>query len=176
MAVRGRPAGGSKSPGVRTKTPASGRKKGTIDRFEMTDIMREHIWETYLALGDKQALLRWAEANFSTFLRECLARIMPAFPSPEPVVQITNQVTVNRENLSDWDVARRLAFALNQASIAIDGTCVITSQPEPVKPEAAPVPKPSPVTPTAETSLPPDIDVEQFGSAAEQGIKRRNLI
>lgn len=170
MATRGRPKGGSKSPG-------SGRQKGTPDKVVMTEKLRADLWQTYLQLGQQKFLLEYAKSDPDGFIKNCLSRLLPAFQSPprEPLVEI-NQV-VKIDQLSEFEIARRIAFALNKASHALDGTSVISSKTiaPPAPAPAEPTPLEYPLAEQAKAQADEALTRDNiYGSAAEQG--RRRLI
>ncbi|UVJ42857.1 hypothetical protein NVV94_20000 [Pseudomonas sp. LS1212] len=111
MATRGR------KPGT-PKVPGSGRKRGSLDKAARQLISGEvanDILSVYRALGGAAFLLDYAKAQPGSFIRDCLARLMP--PMPKEDVDVLNQnLTINASNLSDFEAARRVAFCLAKAA------------------------------------------------------------
>lgn len=94
-----------------------GRKVGSLDKQQrqvVNDKMANDILSVYKKLGGVKFLLSWAKDNPSEFMRQCWARLAPAFPKDGADVQVTNQ-SVNID-MSDpntaRDVACRLAYVL----------------------------------------------------------------
>ncbi|UVJ45078.1 hypothetical protein NVV94_05710 [Pseudomonas sp. LS1212] len=110
MAARGRPPGQVKS---------GGRVKGSLDKNQrqlITGEIANDILQTYKKLGGPKFLLKWATENPSEFIRQCLARLMPpmARDGDGDVVQVNTQVNID----SEFEAARRIAFALSKATYA----------------------------------------------------------
>lgn len=102
MTTRGRPPGQPKS---------GGRQVGAKNKVQVTEQMRGDILTVYAALGGVVFLLDWAQNNQTEFIKQCWARIAPPMPrdDPEPVNQ---SLTINASNMSDYEAAKRIAFAL----------------------------------------------------------------
>lgn len=120
------------------KTPGSGRKKGSLDLVErrlVTSEIANDILGCYLAMGGPKFLLEWAQQNKTEFVRQCLARLMPAFQKDDPDTQINIQNNYNQGGLTDFQVAQRIAFALRKGIEPVEA--------EPVKYDSAPSPQES---------------------------------
>lgn len=125
-----------------------GRKKGTLDkarRFQLTERMARDILATYRKLGGQEFLLKFAQENPKEFVQQCLGRLMPAPYKEDPDLQVNTQV--NLGNLSDFEVAQRIAFTLNkgvhaqeQAVLSPQESCRIEQAPEPVPEPIEPEP------------------------------------
>lgn len=140
MATRGRPPGSTKT---------GGRVKGkSIDRGErqlVTSQMAGDIMAVYEQLGGAEWLLKFAKANPKEFIQQGLSRLFPAAQrdADDPGVQVNTQVNIG----SDFDAARRIAFALAKATHeqeqqlppAIEAVRVTSSRPAPEpEPETSP--------------------------------------
>lgn len=146
-----------------------GRQKGTPNK--PVEITKEQINQCFQTLGGMRWLEKFANDFPESFVRLILVRILPALPAP-PVVEINNNQVVQVDKLSDFEIARRLAFCLAKAANE-QGLYDPVVQTKVIEP-------PAPAEPTTleypqASELPPDVDVEQYGSAAEQG-RRRKLI
>ena len=62
--------------------------------------------------------MKWAQQNENEFMRQCLSRLFPAFPKDDPDIQINQQF--NTSNLTDLEIAQRIAFALNKGVHSIE--------------------------------------------------------
>lgn len=109
----GRPPGGPKY---------GGRKKGSLDKNERLLINSEiahDILATYRKLGGPKFLLAWAQENPTEFIRQCWARLAPAFPKDGADIQVTSNTQFNIDSLgqpgmpAELEAARRIAFALS---------------------------------------------------------------
>lgn len=132
----------------------SGRRKGSLDKQQralITEQVAKDLLTVYRKLGGVKWLLEWAKANETEFIRQGLARLMPAFPRPEgdPDVQVNQQFNIDSGN--SIDIARRIAFALSMGADALgQGDAVIAERvpyvqlsPEPAEPVPAPAPDPA---------------------------------
>lgn len=174
MATVGRPKGSSVKYG--------GRQKGTPNKPDV-GISKEAIARCFKRLGGEKWLYDFALSSPEPFIRLVLVRILPPIPSPEPVIQINNQQVVKIDQLSEFEIARRLAFALNKASNALDGSSVITSKTEiiapgceavaaePVKPLEYPLAEQAKAQ--SDEALVRNTVDGTYGSAAEQGRRKR---
>lgn len=98
-----------------TRVKTGGRTRGSLDANErklLSSRYAKHIDQVYMKLGGPEFLLTWAQDNPSEFIKQCWARIAPAFMKDDPDIQINQQFNVN--NLSDKEIAARIAFALNK--------------------------------------------------------------
>ena len=107
MATRGRPPGQGKVPG-------SGRKKGSLSKGERQVISEKlafDVIKTYKRLGPDW-LFELAKTRPDLFLSQCLTRMLPPAFKEDPDVQFNQQVNIG---LSEFEAARRVAFALSKA-------------------------------------------------------------
>lgn len=98
-----------------------GRKKGTLDktrRFQLTERMARDILATYRKLGGQEFLLKFAKENPKEFVQQCLGRLMPAPYKEDPDVLIQQQF--NTSNLSDFEIAQRIAYTLNKGMHSLE--------------------------------------------------------
>lgn len=138
MATRGRPPGCTKT---------GGRVKGkSIDKGErqlVTSRMAGDIMAVYESLGGIEWLLKFAQANPKEFIQQGLSRMFPAPQrGDDPDVQVNTQVNIG--NMSDFEAAQRVAFALAKATYeqeqlppTIEAVRVTSSRPAP-EPEFSP--------------------------------------
>lgn len=94
------------------KQPGSGRRKGSLDKQQRALITGEiaaDILAVFKKLGGRRFLETWARNNETEFVRQCLARLMPAFPK-DPNDDAGPLVNINLGDTTD--VARRIAYAL----------------------------------------------------------------
>ena len=56
------------------KTPGSGRKKGTSNKFSLT--VKQAVTESFVNLGGVEAMTRWARGNQTEFYK-IFARLIP---------------------------------------------------------------------------------------------------
>jgi hypothetical protein len=108
---RGRPKGCAKT---------GGRTVGSLDRQARTLVTSEvagDILEVYRRLGGVDFLERWSRDNETAFINSCLSRLMPPAPKDDPDA-VTNNTQINIHNMTDIEVAMRVAFALNKGLIA----------------------------------------------------------
>lgn len=157
-------------PVKRSKTLAEGRKPGSGRPVGSKDVVLEQlriaITKTYEALGSEQYLLWFAENFPETFVTKVLTRIMPPVPK-EAEVQFNQQnLTVNSE-LSDFETARRIAFALNKATLAIDGTLAVDSCGSARSDAVKPAPPPPPLVFPPE--IPPDYADQELIRPTHEG-------
>jgi len=93
---------------------SGGRVKGSLDRSQrqvVTNELARDILDVYQGLGGVAFLLEWAKENKTEFVKQALARLMPAYAreGDAPVGGDTyNQFNV----LSDRDAAMRIAFIM----------------------------------------------------------------
>src|SRR3990167_6072648 len=96
------------------KPPGSGRRRGSIDREQrklLTNKLAGEIWTTFKRLG-KNWLFELAKEKPELFVSHFLSRLLPpALKDPEP--DSVNNLQVNIGNLSDREIATRIAFALS---------------------------------------------------------------
>ncbi|MFG0351913.1 hypothetical protein ACF8LD_12890 [Pseudomonas sp. zbq_5] len=59
-------------------------------------------------------MLSWASANRTVFYTQVLSRLFPAPQKDDPDVQVNTQVNIG--NMSDFEAAQRIAFALAKAT------------------------------------------------------------
>lgn len=104
MATRGRPPGQPKS---------GGRQVGAKNKVQITEQMRNDILTVYAAMGGVKFLLDWATNNQTEYVRQCLSRLMPA---PSRDEEQSTHTVVNVNDISDLEVARRIAFALTKGA------------------------------------------------------------
>jgi hypothetical protein len=125
MAGPGRPRGLPKT---------GGRVKNSIDREKrklLTDRMAADLMYCYETLGGREWLLTFARDQPAEFLRQGLSRLFPA-PQRDDADQISQSLTINAGDLSDFEAAKRIAFALAKAAHMLDDTVVRTIEPEPL--------------------------------------------
>lgn len=103
-----RPPGLPKTGGRVRGRPSLSREERNV----LTSEMAADILKTYKKMGGPRWLLKWAQQNENEFMRQCLARLLPAFPKEDPDIQINQQF--NSGSLSDFEVAQRIAFTLNK--------------------------------------------------------------
>lgn len=131
--ARGRPPGQPKT---------GGRLRKSLDKGERQLVSAElagSILTTFERLGGVDDMLSWAAANRTVFYTQVLSRL---FPAPQrgddhPDVQVNTQVNIG--NMSDFEAAQRIAFALakaayeqEQATPAIEAVRVTSARaPEP---------------------------------------------
>ncbi|MWV11170.1 hypothetical protein F3I62_03585 [Pseudomonas sp. R-28-1W-6] len=99
----GRPVGSVKT---------GGRRPGSLDRQQrqlITEQMAFDVLAVYRGLGGAMWLMEFAKANPGQFVQQCLSRLLPAAPKEDADVQV-NMLSVG--NISDFEIARRLAFVL----------------------------------------------------------------
>lgn len=153
-----------------SRTPGSiksgGRRRGSIDRAERQLVSNElahSILATFKGLGGTKGMIEWASKpeNQGTFYTQILARLYPAALKEDPDVLIQQQFN----GISDFDAARRIAFALSKAMDAQE----ITPQ------EACALERPEPRWPDPQTynNPPPSIGEDELkelaaASAAEE--------
>ena len=135
---------------------SGGRKPGSRNKAQVTEDMRKDILAVYRKLGGRKFLAKFAEENPAEFLKQCLSRVMPAPPKEdaEPTVVVNN-------NLTDLDVARRIAFVLFTAGKQLEENEPIEAKAEPTPapqeaatPLPAPAPMPAPPVPPIPRSYP----------------------
>ncbi|MCX2815996.1 MULTISPECIES: hypothetical protein [unclassified Pseudomonas] len=154
MATRGRPPGQPKT---------GGRLRKSLDKGERQLVSAElagSILTTFERLGGVDDMLSWAAANRTVFYTQVLSRLFPA-PQKEDHPDVQVNVQTNIGNMSDFEAAQRIAFALakaayeqEQATPAIEAVRVTSARaPEPV---IEPVPQPAPKIPAV--SAPPPVD------------------
>lgn len=103
----------ARPPGQSGLPKVGGRKVGSLSkerRKEVNDMLANDILACYAAMGGLSWLLKWAEKNESEFVRQCLARLFPAFPKSDDADVLVQQVNIGE--LSDLDAACRIAFVL----------------------------------------------------------------
>lgn len=118
MAGPGRPSGLPKT---------GGRQKGALDKQQRQLVSAElgySILATFEMLGGTAAMLEWASENKTIFYTQILARLMPA-PQKDDPDAVT---TININNLSEMEAARRVAFMLAKATYA-DPTVSVEHEP-----------------------------------------------
>lgn len=144
-------------------------------------------------MGGPAALLKWAKENPGDFFKSALARFWPAMPREE--LNVNTQVNIG--NMSDRDLALRIAFVLNKAGYESGEQRPLVQASAPKIIEALPEPKPisdfdldlkrqdkENLAPQVEAAKANDLvadtrnsDITNYpGSDREQGTKRRNLI
>lgn len=89
-------------------TKSGGRQRGSRNR--VTESMRRDILGVYRSLGGRKFLLKWARENESEFVKQCLNRVMPPAPRPEP-----DDDQHLLPEMNTFEAARRLAFLLAKA-------------------------------------------------------------
>ncbi|MCY1423552.1 hypothetical protein D9M71_392660 [compost metagenome] len=108
----GRPPGSVKT---------GGRKPGSLDKQARTlinDQLANDILSVYEKLGGQKFLLLWARENQTEFIRQCWARLAPAFPKESPdTVQNTQ---INIDATSEMEAGRRVAYLLASAAAKMD--------------------------------------------------------
>jgi hypothetical protein len=116
------------------------------------------ILTTFERLGGVDDMLSWASANRTVFYTQVLSRLFPAPQKDDPDVQVNTQVNIG--NMSDFEAAQRIAFALakaayeqEQATPAIEAVRVTSARAEPV---IEPVEQPAFKTPAV--SAPDSVD------------------
>ncbi|WP_448177024.1 hypothetical protein [Pseudomonas putida] len=125
-----------------------GRRKGSLDknaRQLITGEMANDLLVVYRKLGGVKWLLEFAKNNPVEFMRQGLSRLLPAAPKDDFDIQINQQFN---SNMSDFEAAQRIAFALSKAvhgqegqPPAIEAVRVTSARaaPEPVEqPEMSP--------------------------------------
>ncbi|MFG0527366.1 hypothetical protein [Pseudomonas sp. yb_5] len=108
MATRGRPPGQPKT---------GGRVRKSLDKGERQLVSAElaaSILTTFERLGGVDDMLSWASANRTVFYTQVLSRLFPAPQKDDPDVQVNTQVNIG--NMSDFEAAQRIAFALAKAA------------------------------------------------------------
>ena len=111
----GRPPG-------RGKVPGSGRKKGSLDKQQRTLISEQlafDIVKTYKRLGPDW-LFKVATERPDLFINQCLSKLLPPAFKEDQDAGTTNN-TININNMSEMESARRVAFALAKAAYQLDG-------------------------------------------------------
>ncbi|WP_420170647.1 hypothetical protein ACN99C_11680 [Pseudomonas alloputida] len=77
--------------------------------------MAGDIMAVYESLGGIEWLLKFAKANPKEFIQQGLSRLFPAPQrGDDPDVQVNTQVNIG--NMSDFEAAQRIAFALAKAA------------------------------------------------------------
>lgn len=102
------------------KVLGSGRRKGGLDknaRLLITEAMAADILKVYKRLG-KDWLFKVAQERPDLFINQCLSRLLPPPIKEDPDVLIQQQFSSS--NLSDRDIAVRVAFALSKGVQAIE--------------------------------------------------------
>ncbi|WP_095195875.1 hypothetical protein [Pseudomonas sp. Irchel 3A7] len=116
-----------------------GRRKGSLDKGErqlVTAEMAADIMTVYRKLGGVRWLLKFAQDNPAEFLRQGLSRLMPAPQKDDP--DVVNNTQINVGNMSDIQIAARVAFALSKGLHAQKAERVLTDETvEPVTPQEA---------------------------------------
>lgn len=150
--ARGRPPGQPKT---------GGRLRKSLDKGERQLVSAElagSILTTFERLGGVDDMLSWASANRTVFYTQVLSRLFPAPQKDDPDVQVNTQVNIG--NMSDFEAAQRIAFALakaayeqEQATPAIEAVRVTSARAEPV---IEPVEQPAFKTPAV--SAPDSVD------------------
>ncbi|OHC26299.1 MAG: hypothetical protein A2Y50_07290 [Pseudomonadales bacterium RIFCSPLOWO2_12_59_9] len=186
MTTRGRPPGQPKT---------GGKQVGSLNRQarqELTEKLAGDLLWAYEQLGNREWLLAFARENPIEFLRLGLSRLFPAPAKEDPDVQLNQQINVG--NLSDFEAARKIAFALakglhsQKAEPAIEAERVLTPQ-EACRPEPRwQPPDDMPTGPSLsseelaalvkaqEAKEWQQVTLETYGgSSAEQGRKRKLL-
>lgn len=165
---------------ARPKT--GGRKVGSKNKLQISQEMTDDILTTYQSLGGPKWLLAWARKNETDFVKQVLSRLLPT-PPRNPETTIENNVVIGSE-LSDIEIARRIAFALNKGVYALKGGYephmtvaewqarrVLPFTPEPAPADQWREPPATPTEPSIETYV---------GGAGEQGLgqpaRKRKLI
>ena len=106
--ARGRPPGQPKT---------GGRLRKSLDKGERQLVSAElagSILTTFERLGGVDDMLSWASANRTVFYTQVLSRLFPAPQKDDPDVQVNTQVNIG--NMSDFEAAQRIAFALAKAA------------------------------------------------------------
>ncbi|MNZ10245.1 hypothetical protein D3C78_270850 [compost metagenome] len=184
MAGPGRPRGLPKT---------GGRVKNSIDREKrklLSDRMAADLMYCYETLGGREWLLTFARDQPAEFIRQGLSRLFPS-PQRDDADQISQSLTINAGNLSEYEVARRIAFILSKGLNSL--------QPEPVTAERVPSPQESCAVPRRENLVDqpptgPSLTHEELaelaekqrkealeqgehhGSGAEQDLRKRSLL
>lgn len=162
----GKPRGRSKG-----CAKTGGRTVGSLDRQARTLVTSEvagDILEVYRRLGGVDFLESWSRTNATAFINSCLSRLMPPAPKDDPDIQINQQYNVG---LSEFEAARRVAFALSNAVHNGPGLTV-THETVEVTPQAAAPPEPY-VNPNAWTpptdapDMPEPVDADRARWASE---------
>ncbi|EEG07269.1 hypothetical protein [Pseudogulbenkiania ferrooxidans] len=163
----------SRPPGL-PKT--GGRKPGSPNRNQLTEDMRKSIVAVFKKMGGTRWLLDWAKENETEFVRLVLSRVLPAAPRDDsPNLVINTGPQVNVDELSDLQAASRIAFALQTfAAERLEPQLIEGEHVKPAPAEPTPTPAPAPQAP--EPASEAEREVAHFGSGAEQGVKRRNLL
>lgn len=98
----------------------SGRKRGSLDKAQralITEQVAKDLLTVYRKLGGVRWLLEWARENQTEFIRQGLARLMPAFPKEAgddaPLVSLTF-------NGDPTEAAKRVAFLLAKGNAELD--------------------------------------------------------
>lgn len=152
---------------------SGGRRPGSRNKAQVTEDMRKDILSVYKKLGGRKFLADWAEKNPVEFVKQCLSRVMP--PAPREDVESPSVVVNN--NLTDIDVARRIAYVLYQGKKQLDA---IEGEPLPAPAPleaATPLPSPAPVPVSEPRPYPPPppppltVDEHRQRHGAEMGGK-----
>ncbi|WP_160106173.1 hypothetical protein [Pseudomonas izuensis] len=102
-----------------TRIKTGGRKRGSIDREErkvLTDLMAGDLMYCYAKLGGRSWLLEYAKNNPKEFIQFGLSRLWPAPQKSEDPEVVNNNTQINIDNLSELEIARRIAFVLAKAT------------------------------------------------------------
>jgi len=162
----------------RVKT--GGRQPGSKNR--VTESMRKDILSVYRKLGGQKFLLSWARENETEYVKQCLARVMPAMPRQALDEQEDAEFILPYDPRgidAQRAFAMRIAFILARHEASSDTPVTIIDTPAPVQaplpPEPPPLPRPTYTIPTdlhdQEVVAETDTESPQTyrGSPAEQG-------
>lgn len=100
------------------KSPGSGRRKGSIDLAErklLSDKMAADLMECYERMGGVEYLVKIATDDPKTFLAQGLSRLFPAPLRDDPEILLQQLNQYNIDGISNFEAARRIAFALSRA-------------------------------------------------------------
>lgn len=129
---------------IKGSIKTGGRVAGSLDagqRKLVTAKMAGDLLDVYERLGGVDWLLKFAKDNPAEFLRQGLSRLFPAPVKDDDSSGGTFNTQINIANLSDKEVAARVAFVLARGvhgdpSVAIDAPLI---EREPVAPRREPV-------------------------------------
>lgn len=85
-----------------------GRPKNSLNKT--TSSGREAIWKTFRALGDVEAMTKWAKKNPTEFYTRIFTRMLPLDVRAKVVVSESPDLPKTE---SDREFAKKLAFLLN---------------------------------------------------------------
>lgn len=155
------PSGQHVTPGTRL----GGRKKKSLDlqsRKLLTGRMAADLLTVYEKLGGVKWLLQFAKDNPAEFLRQGLSRLFPAPDKHDGPDAVINQLNIT--DVSDFEAARRIAFALSKA-MHQSGSTIEYPVPVPV-----PAPQTQPPAPEANPVMPPTSEEKRDQAALQQSL------